>query len=161
MEFAGKSRTTGARAEADGELYRALAIGDLGAAWLLTRNWLERGKSEKLTYTTLFNCGLCLYRLGEYEKALAQLKQAERTLGNPPDFDIAVRKPLEAALAGAGTALLPLDPESGRTLERYGFLRVKWLTALCLLRLGRQQEVALVIRFLRQYHIEVSQGTTT
>lgn len=158
MAFAGSGRASEPKTTAGGALYRALAVGDLGAAWLLTKGWLERGKTEKLPYTAAFNCGVCLYRLGEYEKALAQLKQAEQALGSPPDFDISERKPLEAALAlaGEGTALLPLGPESGEKLERYGFLRVKWLTALCLLRLGRPQEAAPGIRFLRQYRIELS-----
>lgn len=151
-----RSRDQAGHAAAGGELYRALAAGDLGAAWLLASSWLERGKTERPSCATAFNCGLCLYRLGEYEKALAELKRAEQALGNPPDFDISERKTLIQALslAGQDAALLPLDPDSGKGLARYAFLRVKWLTTLCLLRLGRRQEAAAGIRFLRQYQIE-------
>ena len=154
MEFMSKSREPAGTEE---DLYRALAIGDLPAAWLITRLFTERAKAEKLSYKTTFNCALCLYRLGEYEKSLAALKQAEQALGNPPDFDIAERKLFMQALSVTGqeTALFPLDPCSGKILERYGFLRVKWLMTLSLIQLGRQQEAAAGIRFLRQYQIEV------
>lgn len=157
MEFMGKSREQAGHAAADEDLYHALAAEDLPAAWLLTKVFMERAKTEKLPYTTAFNCGLCLYRLGEYEKALAELKRAEQSLGNPPDFDIAEKKLFMQALSLAGkeTALLPLHPDSGKNLERYGFLRVKWLMTLGLLQLGRQQEASSGIRFLRQYHIEL------
>lgn len=155
MEMLGKGRERAERPETEGELYRALAVGDLPAAWLTARSFLEQAKTEKLSHATAFNCALCLFRLEEYEQALAQLRQAELSLGNPPDFDMGERKLFMQALTvtGAETALLPLDPDSGKNLERYGFLRVKWLATLCLLRLGRQQEAAAGIRFLRQYRI--------
>lgn len=158
MELMGKGREHTRRPEAEEELYRALTVGDLPAAWLAARFHVERAKTEKLSYATAFNCALCLFRLEEYEMALAELRQAEQSLGSPPDFDMAERKLFVQALsvAGAGTALYPLDPASGKHLERYGLLRVKWLAALCLLRLGRQQEAAAGIRFLRQYQIEVT-----
>ncbi|WWR16707.1 hypothetical protein V1224_04545 [Lachnospiraceae bacterium JLR.KK008] len=157
MEFVGKGREQAGHTTEDEELYRVLAVGDLPAAWLLTKAVMEKSKTEQLPYTTAFNCGLCLYRLEEYEKALAELKRAEQSLGNPPDLDISEKKPFMQALSvtGEAAALLPLAPGSGKRLERYGFLRVKWLMTLSLLRLGRQQEAAAGIRFLRQYHIEL------
>ena len=85
------------------------------------------------------------------------LMRAEQLLGNPPDFDISEKKLLLQALALSGkeAALLPLDPDSCKSYERYGLLRVKWLMSLSLLQLGRQQEAASGIRFLRQYHIDI------
>ena len=73
------------------------------------------------------------------------------------EFDMAEKKLFMQALSVAGpqTALLPLNPDSGKGLARYGLLRVKWLATLCLLHLGRQQEAAAGIRFMRQYHIEI------
>lgn len=157
MELMGKSREKTGNTESEEDLYRALAVGDLPAAWLSARAFIERPKTEMLAYATAFNCGLCLYRLEEYEKSLAELAQAKQSLGNPPEFDVTEKKLFMQALSvgGPGMALLPLNPDSGKRLARYGLLRVKWLTVLCLLHLGRQQEAAADIRFLRQYHIEV------
>ena len=157
MEYMGKSREKAGHAPSDGDLYRALASGDLPAAWLITKAFTARPEADKTVYATAFNCGLCLYRLEEYEKALAELKRAEQLLGNPPDFDISEKKLLLQALALSGkeAALLPLDPDSCKSYERYGLLRVKWLMSLSLLQLGRQQEAASGIRFLRQYHIDI------
>lgn len=156
MEYMGKSREKAGHA-LDGDLYRALTSGDLPAAWLITKAFTARPETDKTVYATAFNCGLCLYRLEEYEKALAELKRAEQLLGNPPDFDISEKKLLLQALALSGkeAALLPLDPDSCKSYERYGLLRVKWLMSLSLLQLGRQQEAASGIRFLRQYHIDI------
>lgn len=157
MELMGKNRGKAENTGTEENLYRALAVGDLPAAWLSARAFIEKSKTEKLACATAFNCGLCLYRLGEYEKSLTELTQAEQSLGNPPEFDMAEKKLFAQALSAGGseTAFLPLDPDSGKALARYGLLRVKWLATLCLLRLGRQQEAAAGIRFLRQYHIEV------
>ncbi len=157
MAFMGASREQAGNPAAGEELYHALVAGDLPAASLYVRLFMEREKTEKLPYTTVFNCGLCLYRLGEYEKALAELKKAEQHLGNPPDFDISEKKLLIQALSltGKDTALVPLNEDTGKRLERYGYLRVKWLMTLSLLHLGREQEAASGIRFLRQYHIEI------
>ncbi len=144
--------------DAGGMLYRALAAGDLPAAWLATRPLLERAKGEKLPAATAFNCGLCLYRLEEYEKALAQLKAAEQLLGSPPDLDSGERRlfvqAVESVKKERQACLLPLDPE-GDGLKRYFLIRVRWLAGLCLLCLGRRQEAAPLIRFLAQYHIEL------
>lgn len=156
MEFLGTGKSQKSLTAADASLYRALAVGDLPAAWLLTRPFLERSKSEKLSVSTAFNCGLCLYRLGEYEKALAELKRAEQSLNIPPDLDIQEKKLFFQAIeADEQTALLPLDPECEKGLERYALIRVRWLTALCLIRLERQQEAAPIIRFLTQYQIKL------
>lgn len=157
MERVNKGGEQACHTSEDRALYCALAAGDLPGAWLLTRALMDKASKEKRSYITIFNCGLCFYRLGEYEKAHGELKQAEQLLGNPSDFDIAEKKLLTEALALAGKeiALLPLDPDSGKKLRRYGLLRVKWLMTLCLLQLGRPQEAASGIRFLRQYHIEL------
>ncbi|MDE6913809.1 MAG: hypothetical protein K2P35_08960, partial [Lachnospiraceae bacterium] len=137
-------------------LYRALATGDVPAAWLLTKPLLERSKMEKLSASTAFNCGLCLYQLNEYEKALASLRQAEQSLGTPPDLDTQEKKLfLQAVMAAQQVFLKPLDPENMKGLERYFLIRIRWLSALCLLHLERQQEAAPIIRFLAQYHIEL------
>ncbi len=162
MEFIGKGRESAEAIEDDRCLYRGLVCGDLPAAWLTAKSLMERRKAERrkaeeLSYATAFNCGLCLYRLGEYEKALTELKLAEQSLGSASDFDVSDRKRLTQALSAAGkeAGLLPLDPESGKKLARYGQIRIKWLMALCLLALGRQQEASLCVRFLRQYQIEL------
>lgn len=156
MEFLGKGKGAAEGCAVDGALYRALAIGDLAGAWLIARPVIERPKKDKPSYLTAFNCGLCLYRLGEYEKALIELKLAEQSLGNPPDLDIAERKLFLQALSTVGreTALLPLDPEGGMP-ARYGLIRARWLMALSLESLGRRLEVAPLVRFLSQYQVEV------
>ena len=138
MEYMGKSREKAGHAPSDGGLYRALASGDLPAAWLITKAFTARPEADKTVYATAFNCGLCLYRLEEYEKALAELKRAEQLLGNPPDFDISEKKLLLQALALSGkeAALLPLDPDSCKSYERYGLLRVKWLMSSAFYSLG-------------------------
>lgn len=146
---------------AGGPLYRALAIGDLAAAWLLARPLIEnmkteRTKTEKLPAATAFNCGLCLYRLGEYEKALAQLKQAEQLLGAPPDLAPLEKKLFFQAVENRKQMFLqPLDPEGGKGLERYFLIRIRWLAAHCLTHLERSREAASEIRFLAQYHVEL------
>lgn len=158
MEFLGSGRSAANPVPGgEGVLYRALLAGDLPAAWLLARPMLERDQMEKLPWATAFNCGLCLYRLGEEEKALAALKRAEQGLGNPGDVDLQERKLFLQALStvGSGEALSPLDPESGKGLERYALIRVRWLMALCLQGLERWQEAAPIVRFLEQYHINL------
>ena len=138
---------------ADGPLYRALALGDVPGAWLLARPLLEPGRTECLNMPTMFNCSLCLFRLEEYERALTLLKRAERMLGSAAGLNTAERKLFVQAVETTDAALLPLDPEWGSEMERYALIRVRWLTALCLLRLGREQEAAPILRFLEQYHI--------
>lgn len=156
MEFLGTGKNSKPLTTVDNAVYRALACGDLPAAWLLVKPLLEQGKKEKLPVTTAFNCGLCLYQLEEYEKALAELRRAEQSLNNPLDFDIQEKKLfLQAIKTGRQTVLLPLDPESEKGLERYVLIRIRWLTAFCLLHLNRQQEADPVIRFLTQYQIEI------
>lgn len=140
----------------DRPLYRALAAGDYPGAWLLARPLLEMGRVENLSAATAFNCGLCLFHVGEYEQTLVLLKQAEQSLGSPVGLSAAQRKGfLQAVAASKDTALLPLDPEGGEGMAWYYLLRVRWLTALCLIRLERRQEAAPVLRFLEQYHIEL------
>lgn len=142
--------------DAGGMLYRALAAGDLPAAWLAARPLLERAKGEKLPAATAFNCGLCLYRLEEYEKALAGLRRAEQAFGAPPDLDIREKELFFRAVnAEKDVFLRPLNPQAPDGLERYGLIRTKWLAALCLLRLDRPREAAPAIRFLAQYHITI------
>ena len=102
---------------------------------------------------TMFNCSLCLFRLEEYERALTLLKRAERMLGSAAGLNTAERKLFVQAVETTDAALLPLDPEWGSEMERYALIRVRWLTALCLLRLGREQEAVPILRFLAQYHI--------
>jgi hypothetical protein len=156
MEFLGNGKSSELSANVSNSLYRALATGDVPAAWLLTKPLLERSKMEKLSASTAFNCGLCLYQLNEYEKALASLRQAEQSLGTPPDLDTQEKKLfLQAVMAAQQVFLKPLDPENMKGLERYFLIRIRWLSALCLLHLERQQEAAPIIRFLAQYHIEL------
>ena len=142
---------------ADGPLYRALALGDLPGAWLLVSPLLEPGRVEGLNVFTVFNCGLCLFRLEEYEQALTLLKRAERLLSSADGLNAAERKLFVQAVETTDVELLPLDPEWGSGMERYALIRVRWLTALCLLRLGRGQEAAPIVRFLAQYQICLSQ----
>ena len=61
----------------------------------------------------------------------------------------------QAVMAAQQVFLKPLDPENMKGLERYFLIRIRWLSALCLLHLERQQEAAPIIRFLAQYHIEL------
>ena len=68
MEFLGKGKSASQRPDLDSGLYQALAAGDLPGAWLLAKPCLERTDFEGLSASTAFNCGLCLYRLEEYEK---------------------------------------------------------------------------------------------
>lgn len=140
----------------DRPLYRALAAGDYPSAWLLARPFLEPARVESLSAVTVFNCGLCLFCTGEYENALVLLEQAGQSLGSPAGLNAAERKGfLQAVTASKDTALLPLDPGGGGGMEWYYLFRVRWLTALCLIRLDRRQEAAPVLRFLKQYHIEI------
>ena len=80
MEYMGKSREKAGHAPSDGGLYRALASGDLPAAWLITKAFTARPEADKTVYATAFNCGLCLYRLEEYEKALVKKKESRGEL---------------------------------------------------------------------------------
>lgn len=156
MTFLGNERGTEIAFTAEGPLYRALAIGDYPSAWLLARPLLEQGRMERLTVPTAFNCGLCLFLLGEYERALTPLKWAEQLLGSPDGLNAAERKGfIQAAAASKDTALLPLDPAWGEGMERYSLIRARWLIALCLINLDRRREAAPLLRFLEQYHIEI------
>ncbi len=155
MAFLENGKGTEISSTADGPLYRALATGDYPGAWLLARPLLEPGRVEQLSASAAFNCGLCLFLLEEYERALAPLKRAEQILGSPAGLSAAERKGFQQAVAASkDTVLLPLDPDGGEGMERYYLIRVRWLTALCLLRLERRQEAAPILRFLEQYHIE-------
>lgn len=156
MAFLGNEKRTDVSSAADRPLYRALAIGDYPSAWLLARPLLEPGRVDCLSASTAFNCGLCLFLLEEYERALVPLKRAEQFLGSPAGLNAAERKGfLQAVTASKDAVLLPLDPEGGEGMERYYLIRVRWLTALCLIRLNRRKEAAPVLRFLEQYHIEL------
>ncbi len=146
---------------ADLQLYRALAVGDLPAAQLISS---AVGKSSGQAPSggnpaTAFNCGLCLFLLGEHESALSHLKRAEQLSGNPPELDISDKnlflKALEISSRERKLFLLPLDPDSSSGNTRYVLIRVKWLTALCLKALGREGEAAMIKRFLSQYNIEL------
>ena len=159
MEFLGKTREETELPEGGHALYRALLAGDLPAAWLLARPMIEKEKTASLSFSDAFNCGLCLYRLREYEKALAEFRRAEQSLGNPPDFSASEKKLFLQALSimESSGALLPFEPDASKELDRYGLIRVRQLRALCLIRLGRSQEAAPLIRFLSQYPIELPQ----
>ena len=146
---------SGASRAADGPLYRALAVGDVPGAWLLAQPLLKPGQTEHLAAPTVFNCALCLFLAGEYELALGPLKRAEHSLAGSAELDIAERKLFVQALGASDPALLPLDPEGIAGMECYALIRVRWLTALCLLQLGRKQEVKPIRRFLEKYHIEL------
>ena len=157
MDFLENGKGAEISSAVDGPLYRALAIGDYPGAWLLAHPLLEPGRVERLSAATAFNCGLCLFLLEEYERALMSLKRAEQFLGSPAGFGAAERKGfLQAVAASKDTALLPLDPESGEGMGRYYLMRVRWLTALCLIRLDREQEPHTILRFLNQYHIQIN-----
>ena len=155
MGFLGNGAMSGEVVKADGPLYRALAVGDVPGAWLLARPLLEPGQAERPAASTVFNCALCLFLVEEYERALGLLKRAEQSLGSPAGPDAAERKLFIQALSVSDAALLPLDPEGDAGMERYTFIRVRWLTALCLLQLDRRQEAAPILRFLEQYNIKL------
>lgn len=142
---------------ASARLFRALAAGDLPAAFLLARPVAERPSlaAEGLPFADAFNCALCLYRLGETEKALDLLVRAEQALGEPPELGAAALPLFLRALEAAGlaAALLPLDPDGGDEQKRYALIRIRWLRLRCLTRLGRSQEAAALARFLAQYNI--------
>ena len=150
MELLGKSKTA-ENASADEPLYRALVCGDLPAAYLISKDL-----KEKSNPATAFNCGLCLYKLGEWEKSLADLKRAEQSLGNQPEYDISERKLLLKSFEGFsdGAAFIPLDPAAPKKCARYSLIRVRYLIALCLFKLGRDGEAAPITRFLSQYNIK-------
>lgn len=151
MELLGKNKLA-AEPSADGALYRALACGDLPAAYVIGKDI-----KEKTNYTTAFNCGLCFYLLEEWEKALTELKRAEQLLGNPPEYDISDRKLFSKALevADSGQSVLPLDPEAPSKCGRYALIRTRCLIVRCLKNLGRENEAAPVVRFLSQYNIQI------
>ncbi|MCI9337545.1 MAG: hypothetical protein HFH93_08400 [Lachnospiraceae bacterium] len=156
MEFLENTKYGKLPVTAGDGLYQALAVGDLPAAWLLARPLMDRTKLDRLCAPTAFNCGLCLYRLKEYEKALAGLRRAEQLLGTPPDLDIREKELFFRAVEADDQVFLrPLNPGGDSGLERYFLIRVRWLTAHCLLRLERRQEAAPAIRFLSQYHIKL------
>lgn len=145
MELYGNKTST----NADMRLYRAMSAGDLPAAWLIKNISKENPAS-------LFNRGLCLFGLGEWEKSLAELKRAEQLLGSPSEIDISERTFFIKALSESERLyLLPLDPESSADCARYALIRVRWLEALCLDNLGRNAEAAAIKRFLSQYKIEL------
>ena len=151
MELLGKNKIT-AEPSADGALYRALACGDLPAAYTVSKDI-----KEKTNYATAFNCGLCFYLLEEWEKALTDLKRAEQLLGNPPEYDISERKLFLKALeaSGGGQAVLPLDNDAPSKCGRYALIRTRCLIVRCLKNLGRENEAAPVVRFLSQYNIQI------
>lgn len=155
MEFLGKNKAVEATNDLELKLYRALSMGDLPAAWLISKDI-----TEKETPTLTFNCGLCLFMLGETERSLIELKKAEKLLGNPSELDISDKKlfvrSVELSDSGSDPLyLLPLDPEASSSKARYGLIRVRWLTAVCLTKLGRVQEAAPIVRFLSQYGIKI------
>lgn len=148
MELLGKN----SQVALDEPLYRALSRGDLPAAYLISKDI-----KKKENPATAFNCGLCLFRLGEWEKALADLKNAEQALGNQPEYDVSERRLFLKAVAVSVNEIptLPLDPVAPQKCGRYALIRVRWLIALCLKALGRDSEAAPVERFLFQYDIKI------
>ncbi len=142
---------------ADMQLYRALAVGDLPAAQLISAAVGKSQASGGGNPATAFNRGLCLFLLEEHEGALSELKRAEQLSGNPPEIDISDKDLFIKALeiSNRELFLLPLDPDSASGNTRYVLIRVKWLTALCLKALGREGEAAMIKRFLSQYNIEL------
>lgn len=155
MTFLGSGTTSDASWAADGSLYRALAVGDIPGAWLLSLPLLKPGQMERRAAPTMFNCALCLFLVGEYERALGPLKCAEQSLGGSAELSSAERKLFVQALETSNAALLPLDPEGVAGMERYALIRVRWLTALCMLRLNRPEEAWPILRFLEQYGIKL------
>lgn len=142
----------------DIQLYRALSVGDLPAAYLIS-GVIAKNKNDSQNPAASFNRGLCLFLLEEYENALSELKRAEQLSGNPPEIDITDKKlfakSLELSNHGKKTVLLPLDPDSVKSCARYVLIRIKWLTALCLKALGRDGEASVIRRFLSQYNIDL------
>ena len=155
MEFLSKSTDVSDGADIGGALYAALVSGDLPAACLICQS--ADSSPENLEVSALFNCGLCRFLLGECEKALDLLKQAEILLGNPVDFSIAQRQLFIKSLERADGcfALLPLDKFVAENCARYVLIRVKWLAAICLEKLGRGYEAAALKNFLAQYNIQI------
>ncbi|MDE5943355.1 MAG: hypothetical protein K2H30_04010 [Clostridia bacterium] len=155
MQFVSKDSAFSDGIDIDGALYSALTAGDLPAACLICQS--ADNSSEKLSVSALFNCGLFRYLLGEYEKSLDFLKQAEILLGNPFDFDISQRQLFIKSLehTSGGLALLPLDKRTAENFARYALIRVKWLMAICFEKLGRGHEAASLKNFLEQYNIQV------
>lgn len=148
MEFYNKNISE----SSDRQLYNALSAGDLPAAWLLSKGICGENAAS------VFNRGLCLFMLEEWEKALAELKRAEQLLGNPPELDISERELFIKAVGLSNSerlCLLPLDPDNVKTCGRYALIRVKWLSAVCLEKLGRGGEALAVKRFLSQYNINL------
>ena len=136
----------------DRQMYNALSSGDLPAAWLLSKNICEENPAS------VFNRGLCLFMLEEWEKALAELKRAEQLLGNPPEPDISEKELFLRAIEQSGSERLylpPLDPDAVKVCGRYGLIRVKLLSAMCLEKLGRGGEALTIKRFLSQYNINL------
>lgn len=150
MEFLGKS-TKVEDTNAEASLYRALAIGDLPSAYIISKDI----KTTKPAVS--FNQGLCLYLLGEYEKALVELKRSEQGYSNCAEYDIADRRLFMKAIEAVGDSVkfLPLDSDSPQRCGRYSLIRTRWLTALCLIKLGRESEAMPIIRFLSQYNINI------
>ncbi len=98
--------------------------------------------------------------LEEWKKALPRLKNAEKLLGNPPEFDIADKKLFIKSVElkekdGGKEWFAALDPDSSVGCTRYGLIQVRRLTAMCLIKLERNGEAAPLIRFLSQYNINV------
>lgn len=148
-----------AKLNADSQLYRALANGDLPAAYLISCS-IDKNKTCSIENpATVFNQGLCLFLLEEYEAALSELKHAEQLSGNPPEIDISERKLFNKAIEISNHEqnlyVKPLDPGSVNIYARYILIRTKWLTALCLKALGRDSEVSVIKRFLSQYNIDL------
>lgn len=148
-----------ASSNADIRLYRALAIDDLPAAYLVSASINKTGTYSGDNPATAFNRGLCFFLLEEYETALAELKRAEQLAGNPPEVDISDKKLFTKAIETANReqrlSSLPLDPDQSKDCARYALIRIKQLTALCLKKLDRDGEAAMIKRFLSQYNIEV------
>lgn len=133
---------------ADKELFSALSIGDIPAAYLLVKKINEENPES------LFNRALCMYKLEEYESAVSDLKHAEQLLGNPSEFDISERGMFIKALSISPDAyLLPL--EYGNGCPRYVLIRVRWLEYFCLEKLGKNGEAFSIKRFLSQYNINI------
>lgn len=146
MELYNKTNST--EIFADKELFSVLSIGDIPAAYLLTKKINEENPAS------LFNRALCMYKLEEYENAVSDLKRAEQLFGNPPEFDISERGMFIKALSISPDAyLLPL--ESGSGCPRYGLIRVRWLENFCLEKLGKNSEALSIKRFLSQYNINI------